>query len=179
MNTIKEFIEQMKHNNINVSNLISVKKYISFSDKILMAKDIVDFSVDYDRGFVKIDSVKKYLSFIFAVIESHTDLRFADQWEDKMLEYDLLCENELLDMIIGAFEKDYHASREVLDLMCENLIAEHSVEASAAKLAQSVSENLDVLAGVLADKLEDLDVEKIIPKDLDLDKLQGLLSNFK
>ena len=177
--TIKEFVEAYKANETNILNLISVKRYVSTEDKIRSAKNIMDFSADYERGFVHFNNMKKYFAFIFDVIESHTDLRFADEWKDKMHEYDLLCEHDLLDEVIGVFESDYHASKEVLDMMCDDMTAENSLEASVAKIAQSVSENLDVLAGALADKLGDLNVEKIIPKDLDLDKLKGFLSNFK
>lgn len=176
---IKEFVEQMKEGNAVASDLVSVKKYITFEDKIRMANQIIDFSSDYDRGVVMFDGLKKQLAFVFAVIEAHTDLRFADDWDERVHEYDILCENDLLDVIIGEFEKDYNASIDVLDVMCANILAENSVEASIAKLAQSISENLDVFVGALADKLEDLDIEKIIPKDLDLNKLQRLLNKIK
>ena len=177
--TIKNFVESMKAGDTNVSDLISVKKYITAVEKIHVAKVVMDFSVEYDRGFIKISNYKKHMAFIFNVIEAHTDLRFTDDWGSKIDEYDVLCENDLLDVIIGTFEKDYNATREVLDLMCADMLADNSVEASIAKLTQSVSENLDVLVGAVADKLEDFDVEKIIPKDLDLDKLKGFLSKIK
>ena len=176
--TIREFVKKIQKGATS-SELISVKRYISSAEKICIANEVMDLSVEYDRGLIKFDSYKKHLAFLFAAIEAHTDLRFADDWSEKICEYDLLCENDLLDAIIGTFEKDYHASREVLDMMCADMLAENSLEASIAKLAQSASENLDVFVGALADKLEDLDIEKIIPKDLDLNKLQGFLSNFK
>lgn len=176
---IKEFIETIKETEVPVAELIATKRYISSAEKICVAKLVTDFSVEYDRGFVKFDSYAKHLSFIFNVIEAHTDLRFADDWADKMQEYDALCENDLLDAIIDTFRKDYETSLEVLNMMCGDMLADNSIEASVAKLAQSISENLDVLAGTLSDKLEKFDIEKIIPKDLDLNKLQGLLNKFK
>ena len=176
---IAEFCEAYKANEINLLDLISVKKYISIEDKIQMAKNIIDFAVEYERGFVYLNNMKKHFAFIFNVIEAHTDLKFEDGWTDKMHEYDILCENNLLDVIVSAFSNDYIASKEILDIMCEDVVAKNSIEASIAKLTQSVSENLDVFVGALADKLEDLDIEKIIPNDLDLDKLKGLLNNFK
>ena len=177
--TIKEFIKEMKNEKSVISELIAVKKYVPFADKVHMAKEVTDFSIEYDRGFIKFDSYKKYLDFVFAVIEAHTDLRFADDWEDKMNEYDALCENELLDAIICEFKKDYDASLMVLNMTCDDILAENSTEASIVKLAQSASENLDVLIGTLSDKIEELDIKKIIPKDLDLDKLKGLLNKLK
>ena len=176
---IREFVEKMKENNVDVSTLISTKKYVPFVNKISMAKEIMDFCVDYERGFIKPDSIKKYLAFNFVVIEMHTNLRFAEDWADKVQEYDLLCENELIDAIIDTFQRDYYASRDVLNMVCADMISENSLEASVSKLTQSAIENLDVFVGALADKLENFDVEKIIPKDLDLDKLKGLLNNFK
>ena len=177
--TIKEFLNEIKNEGSVISDFISVKKYVPFVDKVQMAKEVADFSAEYDRGFIKFDSYKKYLAFVFDVIEAHTDLQFSDDWEDKMNEYDALCENELLYAIIDEFKRDYDASLMFLNMTCDDIIAENSTEASIAKLAQSASENLDVLIGTLSDKIEDLDIEKIIPKDLDLDKLKGFLSKIK
>jgi hypothetical protein len=179
--TVNDFIKMIREdeNATNISDLIAVKRYISSTEKIRVAKEVIDLSVEYDRGFIKFDSYKKHLAFIFGVIEAHTDLRFADNWDDKMQEYDALYENELLDAIIDTFRRDYEASLMVLDMMCDDMLADNSIEASVAKLAQGVSENLDVFVGALSDKIEDLDIEKIIPKDLDLNKLQGLLNKFK
>ena len=179
MSNVKTFVNTMNGNEVDVSKALSVKRYITLSDKIMMAKDIIDFSADYDRGFVKFDHLKRHMSFVFAVIEAHTDLRFADDWGEKIQEYDLLCENELLDVIIDAFRKDYDASLEVLNMMCADILVDNSLEASVAKLAQSATENLDIFVGALADKLENIDIKKMIPKDLDLDKLMGLLNKIK
>lgn len=179
--TIKEFIEIMQNNdhNATISDIVATKRYITSADKVSVAEEVVDLSVDYDRGFIKFDRYKKHLAFIFESIEAHTNLIFADDWPDKIQEYDMLCEKDLLDAIIDTFRKDYNASRDVLDMMCADMLAENSIESSIVKLAQSASENLDVFVGTLSDKIEELDIEKIIPKDLDLDKLKGLLSKLK
>ncbi len=176
---IKEFIKTAKDGELSVSELIKAKRYIPSSEKTRLANDAIDLSVEYDRGFMGFDSYKKYLAFIFAIIEAHTNLRFADNWDDKIHEYDELCENELFDMIIDTFRKDYDESFLVLDMMCNDMLANNSVEASIARLATSASENLDVFVGALSDKLDNIDIEKIIPKDLDLNKLQRMLNKFK
>ena len=177
--TIREFINKALIEGTVISDLITAKKYIPAEAKIRLAKEVLDFSAEYDRGFIKFDSFAKHLSFTFGVIEAHTDLHFADNWAERMQEYDMLCENELLDAIIDTFRKDYEVSLEVLDMMCDDMLADNSIEASVARLSLSVSENLDIFVGTLADKLEDFDIKKIIPKDLDLNKLQGLLSKIK
>lgn len=176
---INEFIEKIQEDTIPMADLIAVKKYVSSAKKILIAKEAMDASVEYDRGFMKFDSYKKNLVFTFAMIEAHTDLRFSVDWTDKMQEYDMLCENDLFDAIVCTFKKDYDASLEILDRMCNDLLVDNSIEASVAKLAQSVSENLDLFVGTLSDKLENFDIEKIIPKNLDLDKLKRLLNKIK
>ena len=175
---IKEFIE-IAQNSKAIADVIVAKKYISSVEKMRIAKDVMDISAEYDRGFIKFDSFKKHLAFTFNVIESHTDLHFADDWADKMHEYDMLCENELLDVIIDTFRKDYETSLGVLYMMCDDMLADNSIEASVSKLMQSLSENLDVFVGELSDKLKNIDIEKIIPKDLDLNKLTGLLNKIK
>jgi len=177
--TIREFIETIKETEIPVVELITTKKYISSAEKIRVAKEAIDFSVEYDRGFVKFDSYAKHLSFIFKVIEAHTDLHFADDWAERMQEYDALYENDLLNATIDTFRKDYEASLEVLEMICGDMLADNSIEASVAKVAQSISENLDVFVGTLSDKFEKVDIEKIIPKNLDLNKLQEFLKKIK
>lgn len=177
--TIKEFIETIKDNTISLADLIAAKKYISSAEKIRIAKEVMDTSVEYDRGFVKFDSYKKHLAFTFSVLEAYTNLHFTDDWSDKMQEYDMLCENDLLDKIIDTFRKDYEASLEVFDMMCEDMLADNAIEASIVRLATSITENLDVFVGALVDKIEELDIEKIIPNDLDLNKLTGLLNKIK
>ena len=178
---IAEFIEMVHNNerNIMMSDVISIKKYIPSINKIRIAKEVMDFSVEYNRGFIRFDSYKKHLAFIFSSIESHTDLYFSEVWADKMQEYDALCENGLLDCIIDEFKEDHHATLKVLNMMCKDMLADNSIEASMSRLITSISDNLDVLVGALTDKFEDFDIAKIIPKDLDLDRLQGLLNNLK
>jgi hypothetical protein len=177
---ITEFMKEIQENaTTTISDLIGAKKYIASDKKVRIAKNVVDFSIEYDRGFVKFDSYKKHMAFIFEVIEAHTELHFADNWAEKVQEYDMLCEEDLLDSIIDTFRKDYEMSMEILNMVCGDMLAENSIEASVAKVATSISENLDVFVGALSDKIENLDVEKIIPKDWDLNKLQGLLNKFK
>ena len=67
----------------------------------------------------------------------------------------------------------------VLQMKYDDLLASNSVEASMARVATSISENLDVIIGLLSDKLSEVDLKKIIPEDLDLNKLQKLLNKFK
>ena len=176
---VREFIEKAQNSGESLFNLIAAKKYISSAEKIRLAKTVIDTTVEYDRGFIKFDSYKKHLSFTFGFIESHTDLRFADDWADKMQEYDMLCENGLVEVIINMLRDDYEDSLVILDMMCNDMLADNSIEASMARLVQSVTDNLDVFVGAIADKLEDLDIEKIIPKGLDLNKLQRLLNKLK
>jgi hypothetical protein len=171
---VQEFVEKVQ----NVEEM-ATKKYISSVEKVRLAKAVIDASVEYDRGFIKFDSYKKHLSFIFGFIEAHTDLRFADDWSERMKEYDMLCENGFVEAIVNGLKNDYEDSLFILDMMCSDMLADNSIEASVARLVQSVSENLDMFVGVLADKLEDFDIEKIIPKDLDLNKLQRLLNKIK
>lgn len=177
--TIKEFIKMTQENKATIAELISVKKYISVAEKIRLAKSVMDFCVEYDGGFIKFDSLKKSLAFTLDVIEAHTDLCFPDDWSEKMQAYDSLCEADLLEAIINEFKKDYDECLKILNMMRRDMLVDNSVEASVARVAQSVSENLDVFVGALSDKLEDFNIEKIIPKDLDLDKMLELLNKIK
>lgn len=174
-----DFIKKTEMVDADVASHISVKQYIPSVDKMDIAQKVIDFSVEYDRGFVKFDSYKKMLAFTFAVIEAHTDINFSGDWNGKISEYDALCEHDLLERIIDTFRKDYESSLVVLDMLCSDLLTDNSVEASIAKIATSISENLDILTGSLSDKIDGFDIKKIIPSDLDFNKLIKLLNKVK
>lgn len=175
---VNEFIKEFK-NTTNIEEIIEVKKHISTPEKLRIAKEAMDASVEFDRGYISFDSHKKYLAFVFATIEAHTNLEFTREWYERVAEYDALCENELIGHIIAGFQHSYETCLSVLNMKCDDLLVDNSVEASIAKIAASISENLDVFIGALSDKLSEIDLKKIIPEDLDLNKLQRLLNKFK
>lgn len=178
--TIKKLLELYEQPKIeNVKDIISIKTYISTPEKLRIADEIIDASVEYDRGYVKFDTHKKYLASIFAFIEAHTDLEFAADWDERVSEYDALCKAGLIGRIITEFQHSYETCLSVLAMKCDDLLVENSIEASVAKVAQSIIENLDVFAGTLSDKLSEIDLKKIIPEELDLNKLQKLLNKIK
>ena len=163
----------------NLKELISIKTYMPVPEKLRIADVVIDASAEYDRGYIKFDTYKKYLAFVFATIEAHTALEFAMGWDERIAEYDVLCEKGLFKHIIEGFQDSYDDCWFVLNMKCNDLLADNSVEANMAKIAQSVIENLDVFAGTLSDKLAEIDLKKIIPEDLDLNKLQKFLNRLK
>ncbi len=179
MSTVREFIEQFENGKTPLADLMTIKTYMSVPEKLRIAEIVIDSSAEYDRGYVKFDTYKKYLAFIFAVIEAHTELEFAADWDTRIAEYDALCKKGLFNHIIECFQDSYDDCWLVLNMKCNDLLANNSVEANMAKIAQSVIENLDVIIGTLSDKLAEIDLKKIIPEDLDLNKLQKLLNKFK
>lgn len=177
---VSELLEVYKQPKIeNLKDIISIKTYISTPEKLHIAENIINASVAYDRGYVKFDTYKKYLTSVFALIEAHTDLEFSVDWDERVAEYDALCESGLLGKIIAEFQHSYEICWSVLNMKCDDMLVDNSVEANIAKIAQSVVENLDVFAGTLSDKLAEVDLKKIIPEDLDLNKLQKFLNKLK
>ena len=177
--TIREFIELYEKEDKYLNEIISIKRYLSTHDKLRLAESVIEESAEYDRFYVKFDTYKKYLAFVFSVIEAHTDLKFSVSWDEKIAEYDVLCEKQLLNYIISNFKDSYEECWSVLNMKCSDLLADNSVEANIAKIAQSVTENLDVFTGTLSDKLAEIDLKKIIPENMDLNKLQWFLDKFK
>ena len=177
---IAELLKLHKEDKIeNLKELISTKTYISTPEKLRVTENIIDASAEYDRGYVKFDTYKKHLVSVFALIEAHTNLEFSVDWDERVSEYDALCEYDLIGRIIAGFQHSYETCLSVLSMKCDDILADNSVEANIAKIAQSLVENLDVFAGTLSDKLAEIDLKKIIPEDMDLNRLQKLLNTLK
>ena len=107
------------------------------------------------------------------MIVSHTILEYLDE------DYDALCAAEydgvrLLDAIMACFHVDARECSTILDLMVEDYKREMSLESSIAKFLSGLS---TMLAGV-ADKFESMDLQSMLPDNLDMDKLSSFLTNY-
>lgn len=158
---------------------LEVKEYLPFADKRELCKKVIDACCTKENGLVKVDSVTRYITFTISIIAKYTNLEFSsgeDEEYDSLDEYDMLCQNKLLNPILAIIGEEYEACNSLLNMMMDDVIANNNtVEAVLGHALGKVSDSLDDLIGTFADKVEEMELD-LNQIDIDkFDKLKGLL----
>jgi hypothetical protein len=159
-----------------LKNELGVKGYLPFSEKRELCKMVIDACCKKENGLVKVDSVTRYIVFTISVISRYTTLEFSsgeDSEYDSLDEYDMLCENRMLDVILAMLGDEYTACNNMLNMMMDDIMTNNNtVESVLGHVFDKVSDSLDDLISALADKIDDLNIDF---SQLDIDKYKGLL----
>lgn len=156
---------------------LEVKPYVPFAEKRELCEKVIDACNDRDEsGLIKVDSVSRYIVFTISVISKYTNLEFSSGEEDEfdsLDEYDMLCSNHLLNPILEVIGEEYAACNNMLNMMMEDVIANNNtVEAVIGHALGKVSDSIDDLLGVFADKVEKMNLDL---SQIDINKYKGLL----
>ena len=119
--------------------------YISYEVKISEAKKIIQHS-SYEtidgREYFRINSPVRYLLFMMSVIRSYTDLEFDTT--NTMIQFDLLEQRGILDLITQVIGDDYDKFQTVLSMTLDDLISnERSLISKLSDLGDVLSVLLD------------------------------------
>lgn len=176
-----EFIETVKKNP-NQATAICKKiiktKYIPVLKKRQLAELVYENSTEYENGIVKVDSLSKYLIFTLLMLTKYTELEFSvDEkgaaTEEAINEYDMLCENGLINKIIAEFEEDYVRANEIMNYVFkDNLAVNNTIEAVMGKAATTLLNIVDDFANTLSNKVDEMNVDL---ENLDMGQLQNVL----
>ena len=169
---------QLKPNAIGeyIEKKLNVKAYIPFDMKRTLAEMIVDVNTEEVDGIWKHDSINAYLSFIVAMVQSHTDLEF----DDPIADYDALAENGLLVPIIELFRTDYNECDVVLKMALAAKLEENNVSAVVGRFLNGISKKLDGVGEVIKSVVGNVNIQDVLSKfkEEDLTKLTGLLNTY-
>lgn len=155
---------------------LEVKEYIGIKQKKELVDGIINECILFEDGVFKFDGIDKYICFTMRTIEAYTNLELSEDMED---DYDLLCEAQLLEMIVGLMKKEYDDVNILLQMKSDYILSANTMEAQLGKFLDSVSEKLDVLVNVAEKKIDGFDM-KNLPIDGDgLQKLMKFLGKQK
>ena len=186
MMKIEEFVKIMNENKSKlysrtdanavmnfVKKTLEVKEYLSLQEKKDLISNIIDASIIYENSMYKFDEIDKYVHLVMLSINAYTNIELSDDIE---ADYDELCKNGLLTMIIDSFKDEYKAVMMLLDMQCNYILADNAIGAKLGAFVESLSKNMDSLAGVLKTKVEAMDFDM---SNIDLNNIQSLLEKFK
>ena len=151
---VNELMMSIHRKDFNMEKELQVKKYLPMEEKKLIAKGIIYECTEEVNGVIKVDSVQQYLSYVKYMILRHTNLEYTQE------DYDKLCSEGLLNRILECFGEDAAECSRVLNLMMDDYMQENSMEFIVGKFLNSVSE-------MLSNKLNEFDMNSIIPNDID------------
>lgn len=184
--TIKELIETMESNKNRMMNAeqlqailqkkLEVKNYLSIKVKKQLVEDIVNECILYIDGVFKFDDIDKYICFTMRVIEAYTNLELSNDLEE---DYDMLCEANLLDLIINTFKKEYDEVNILLQMKCEYILTSNSPESQIGRFLDGILEKIDVLANALSNKVDNFDMSNLPISGEDITKLLDFLNKQK
>ena len=192
--TILEFVEKFKNDKVTNSKVapnavsdylkreLEVKDYVPFAEKRELCERVLNASnTRNDSGLVEVDSVTRYIVFTISIISNYTNLEFSsgeDTEFDSLDEYDMLCQNGLLNPILGVIGEEYAACNNILNMMMEDIISNNNtVEHILGTASNKLLESIDKVTDALADKIDELELDL---SQIDIDKyawIKDLLLN--
>ena len=150
-----------------LKTVIKVKPYIGYGIKIFLADTIIKTSC-LKEGRVYIDSCKKYMLYIYALIDTYTNIEINQkEW---MSQYDRLDSLGLIEPILALIpEKERSTFKTILDMKLDDLMTNrYGIYAyideqmdRAAKIAPEIGKAFGPLIEKLSKQIEALDENKI------------------
>lgn len=163
-----------------IRETLEVKDYVPFAEKRELCANVLNACSTQDESeLVKVDSVSRYIIFTLSIISKYTNIEFSsgeDEEFDSLDEYDMLCQNGLLNPILEAIGVEYATCNNMLNMMLDDIIANNNnIENVFGNTLQKVSDKIDEFINVLADKVESLDLDL---SQIDINKYKGVIDLF-
>ena len=189
--SIKDFVNEVKTNRIvntkadpnAMSNFIrdrlQINEYIPFNEKRKIVEMVVMQNLKEEDGVKHYDSIGSYMSFIIAMLISHTTLEMSENPFD---DYDELSKNGLLEPIMGTFKKDYDECETLLKATIVEKLEDNNLNVLVGKFLNNILKRFDAFGDVVKDKFGNVNLKDIIGaniKEEDITKLIGVLDKLK
>ena len=160
-----------------IMKMLDVKKYIPFTEKRELCEKILNAACKRNGSIVEVDSVSRYILFTIGMLTKYTNLEFGNDDDlDSVDEYDMLCQNDLLNPILDVIGAEYTTCNNILNMMMADINANNNNSAAVFdKSAQKLLDIISELADTLVEKVESLNSDL---SQIDIDKYTGLLEKL-
>ena len=161
-NAVEEFIRQR----------LEIIDYIPFQTKRDIVEIIIAQNIREENGIKKIDDISQYLSFIVAMLCSHTNLQFGDNPAE---DYDALNKLGLIEQIVALFQKDFTECETLLKMGVANELADNNVNVIVSKFLNGVLAKIDQLSTKLEGVTENLDMSNLLGESISEEEVAKIL----
>ena len=177
--SVKEFIKTIKNRasedarRVYIEGTLAVKDYERYEVVCAICDQIIANSYFTTDGQFKVDSCKKYLLYVSALLNTYTNIRFDEN--DMLGDFNLLQRYGLIDIIINYIPEAQVAMFDSVLNMKSNDIMTNYYEPHAF-----VKEQLVKFAPLIHGWIESfLGAAEEMIKDIDVNKIKGLITDEK
>ena len=182
MITVQNFIEDFKSKKIQntktnenavsdyLRSTLGIKTYIPFIIKREVIEMVVEKNIKVADGIKKYDNINSYVSFVVAMLTTHTALKFSD---NPVADYDLLAESGLLPDIIAEFRADYDECSTLLQMTIAAELEDNNFNVLIGKFLDGLLKKFDGIGEILMNIIKNTEF-----KEEDLAKLKSLLDKY-
>ena len=166
---IIEFVDYMKKNTNRttredqvasmLNKTLEPKSYLGFKEKRALVDKIVNKTIYYVDGIYKFDAIDRYMYFTMYTLETYTNLELSD---DIVNDFDVLSESKLLPAIICLIQKEYDDVNVFLQMQCEYILEDNTIEAQVGKFLNDVLDKIDNIGGNLSKYLKNINVNELL-----------------
>ena len=146
-----------------IKETLEVNEYVPFNEKHRIVDKVVKKNIEVIDGVKKSDPIGQYVSFIIAMLMSHTNLEISDNPVD---DYDELSRNGLLMPIIETFKTDYTECDVLLKMCLASELEDNDMSFVVGRFLNGIVE-----------KLGSFNLNSLI-KEEDMAKITGLLDKL-
>lgn len=174
---INELIEMSKKANANVNMSKYIKtKYLPFKEKRTLVDTVINRCIMIEDGMVVIDEFDKYIAFTVEIINAYTTLEFDEDFDVAMQEYDMLCEANLLNKIIEAFEGEYNTVLNMLNIKTEEVLKQNTIEYQVIKFLNGLNDKLDAIMPMLEESASSWNFGNLGIEESDIQSLMKFIN---
>ena len=177
--SVKEFVKTIKNRasedarRVYIEGTLAVKDYERYEVVCAICDQIIANSYFTTDGQFKVDSCKKYLLYVSALLNTYTNIKFDEN--DMLGDFNLLQRYGLIDVIINYIPEAQVAMFDSVLNMKSNDIMTNYYEPHAF-----VKEQLVKFAPLIHGGIESfLGAAEEMIKDIDVNKIKGLITNEK
>lgn len=162
---VQEFIEYMGKTvnstmkNDHVINLakkaLEVKDYIPIKEKKDLIDNIIEKCIYFENGTFRIDSIDSYIYFTIFTIDAYTNIEIDDIEEC----FDILSESGLMPIVIAALGQEYQDVQTFLNMKCNEIMENNSVEMQVAKFLESALETVSDFSEGIMEVLKNVNID--------------------
>lgn len=170
--TIHEFVNQGLFKNVDLKTTLEIRTYIPIAEKKAIAETVLDKCFTVEDGVLICDYVTKRVVFELAMIKYHTNLDIDIMSTD---DYDMIksrCD------LHKEYEDDYVECKLIFDDMEKELCSKYSIETSIIHLSNRLSDNIESIVKLIANKIDELDMSKFGFEDINLEQFQELINKY-
>ena len=169
--TVKDFVKSLKNRSsddarrVYLEGTLAIKDYERYEVVCAICDQIVASSYFTEDGQFKIDSCKKYLMYVSALLNTYTNIRFDEN--DALGDFNLLQRYGLVDVIIGYIPDAQVAMFDsVLNMKSNDLMTNYYephafIREQVIKFAPLIHKWIDSFLDVAEDVIKEIDMNKI------------------